>query len=83
MNCHFQVYSTKETVAIKVGQGIPPARIIDGIVFHHCTSDNHISNYCLCIESVVSMVTNKVPECTPQTPQALSIPNVSMEDSYH
>lgn len=28
-------------------------------------------------DSVVSMVTNKVSQCTPQTPQTLSIPNVS------
>ena len=28
-------------------------------------------------DSVVSVVTNKVSQCTPQTPQALSIPNVS------
>ena len=36
--------STKETVALKVSQGIPPARIIDGIAVHYLTPDNHSTN---------------------------------------
>lgn len=57
--------STKENVAMKVSQGIPPERIIDGIiVLYHCTLGNYLM--CLCIqisERELVIATNDLTFC--------------------